>query len=172
MVTQETNARVLDMSRYVPGMITHLSNKLSRGASALYRKHFGIGIIEWRIMAQLAVAPGSSARAICATTGLDKAAVSRSFEVLEGKRLVTFADGDSREQPAHLTAAGRRLHDRIAAVALERERRLLVSLTPQERSTLAELLNRIGDNLDLVEAPHDDLSHGRSPAEPDVECPD
>jgi DNA-binding MarR family transcriptional regulator len=162
VVTQETKARVLDMSRYVPGMITHLSNKLSRGASALYRQHFGVGIIEWRIMVQLAVAPGSSARAICATTGLDKAAVSRSFEVLKAKRLVGFAGGDSREQPAHLTAAGHRLHDRIIDVALERERRLLACLSGHEQSMLVALLNRIDANLEAVEAPHESLPRPRA----------
>jgi DNA-binding MarR family transcriptional regulator len=143
------------MSRYVPGMINHLSNKLSRGASALYRERFGIGIIEWRILSQLAIAPGSSARSICEITGLDKAAVSRSFEVLRMRRLVTFPRTTGRrEQFARLSHSGRRLHDQIIEIALERERRLLAPLSLAERQTLIALLGRIHAGVDAVNAPY------------------
>jgi DNA-binding MarR family transcriptional regulator len=143
------------MSRYVPGMINHISNKLSRGASALYRERFGIGIIEWRILSQLAIAPGSSARAICEITGLDKAAVSRSFEVLRTRRLVSFPrTATGREQFASLSSAGRRLHDRIIEIALERERRLLAPLSPAERQTLVVLLHRIHSAVDAMNDPY------------------
>jgi hypothetical protein len=73
-----------------------------------------------------------------------------------------LAGGDSRERPAHLTVAGRSLHDRIIDVALERERRLLATLTVHERDLLAALLNRIEANLPAVEAPHPELQSGRA----------
>jgi DNA-binding MarR family transcriptional regulator len=143
---------MIDMSRYVPALINHLSNKLSRGASAIYRQRYGIGIIEWRILAQLGSAGKSTARAICDRTALDKAAVSRSFVVLVRRGFIAFdKDAGRRDQIASLTTAGRRLHDRIMRVALERERRFLAPLSVAERQTLVKLLNRLYEHVDSLD---------------------
>ena len=40
--------QTLDLERYVPALITFIANKLTHGSSSLYRKHFGVGVIEWR----------------------------------------------------------------------------------------------------------------------------
>jgi len=143
---------MLDMTRYVPALINHLSNKLSRGASVLYRERYGIGIIEWRILAQLGSSPGSTARAICDRTALDKAAVSRSFGVLYQLGFITFPkDMGRRDQIARLTPSGRRLHDRIMEVALDREERFLAPLSSAERRTLVKLLNRLYEHVDTID---------------------
>lgn len=143
---------MLDMQRYVPALINHLSNKLSRGASALYRARYGVGIIEWRILAQLGSAPGSTARAICDRTALDKAAVSRSFVVLHERGLIAFPkDTGRRDQVASLTASGRRTHDRIMKLALDREERFLAPLSTSERNTLVQLLNRLYEHVDSID---------------------
>ena len=144
--------RMIDMSRYVPALINHLSNKLSRGASAIYRERFGVGIIEWRILAQLGSTSGSTAGDICDRTAMDKAAVSRSFVVLAQRGLIKFPkETGRRNQVATLTPAGRRLHDKIMQIALERERRLLDVLTVAERTTLVQLLNRISSRVDALD---------------------
>ena len=144
---------MLDMTRYVPALINHLSNKLSRGASAIYRERYGIGIIEWRVLAQLGSSPGSTARAICDRTALDKAAVSRSFGVLSELGYIAFPKNvGRRDQIARLTGSGRRLHDRIMTVALEREERFLAPLSSSERRTLVALLNRLYENVDALDA--------------------
>lgn len=147
--------RILDLTRYVPALVTFLSNKLSRSGSALYRRHFGVGIIEWRILAMLAVEPSIPATRICQVIGLDKGPVSRSLALMERRRLVTIRTDavDTRRRLATLTPAGRALHDRIIVVALERERRLLSCLTPEERTVLIQLLNRLHDNLVAVNRP-------------------
>ena len=143
---------MLDMARYVPALITHLSNKLSRGASAIYRERFGIGIIEWRILAQLGSSPGSTARMICERTALDKAAVSRSFVVLVERGLIRLSKPSGRrEYVADMSAAGRRLHDRIVTLALEREERFLAPLSNAERRTLVALLNRLDQHVDSID---------------------
>ena len=54
---------------------------------------------------------------------------------------------DTRRRLATLTPSGRALHDRIIVVALERERRLLSCLTPEQQATLVEVLNLLHDNL-------------------------
>lgn len=146
---------VLDLGAYVPGLLTFLANKLSRGASALYRRHFGVGIVEWRVISMLAIEPWIPASRVCQVIGLDKGPVSRSLALLEKRGLVrTRADGtDARRRLAALTEAGDALHGRIIAVALERERRLLSCLSPAQRAELAALLNLLHDNLDAVNRP-------------------
>lgn len=146
---------VLDLARYAPALLTFLANKLSRGASTLYRRHFGVGIIDWRIMALLAIEPRIPASRICKVIGLDKGPVSRSVAFLVGKGLATTEgdDGDARRRIIALSPAGRALHDRILQVALERERRLLSCLSPEEVEVLLGLLNRLHDNLDAVARP-------------------
>jgi len=144
---------MIDMTRYVPALINHLSNKLSRGASAIYRDRYGIGIIEWRILAQLGSSPGSTARTICDRTALDKGAVSRSFVVLQKRGFIEFDNGTtSRNRIAMLTETGRTLHDGIMQIALERERRFLAPLSESERFALIRLLNRLYEHVDALDA--------------------
>ena len=135
----------LNLARYVPGLLTFLANKLATGASQCYRKHFGIGVVEWRMLSMLAVENDISANRICQVIGLDKSAVSRSLQVLEASGYVSsrIDPGDARRNTVSLTESGRALHDRVLLVALERERRLLRGLSPEEVDILIELLGRL-----------------------------
>jgi DNA-binding MarR family transcriptional regulator len=155
-IDKKPAGKPLDLHRYVPANITFLSYKLSRGASKLYQRNFGVSSIEWRIMALLANEPGISGRRVCDVIGLDKGAVSRSLAFMQERRLVSIhKNADGREQLATLTERGRALHDRIAEVARERERRLLSCLSAAERKTLAALLDRVHQNIGVVDEPLD-----------------
>ncbi len=146
---------VLDLRRYVPGLLTFLANKLSRSASALYQREFGVNITEWRIMSQLAIEPGIPASRICQVIGFDKGPVSRSLAAMEKKGIVTIAVDavDARRRVITLTPAGLALHDRVIRVALERERRLLACLPAEERERLIASLNAMHENLGAVNRP-------------------
>jgi DNA-binding MarR family transcriptional regulator len=139
----ETNR--LDLDRYVPAMLTFLANKLATGASLSYRKHFGIGVVEWRLIALLAVEDNITANRICQVIGLDKSAVSRSLQALEtaGRISGKVDSKDARRYTVSLTAEGKALHDRVLKIALERERRLLSDFSPAEVDTLVDLLGRL-----------------------------
>jgi DNA-binding MarR family transcriptional regulator len=136
-------AATLDYASYVTGMISWLSNRLSSGASAVYRGMFGIGVMEWRVMAHLAIEPGATGARIGRVIGLDKAAVSRTVTVLIGRGLVTRVEGAERGQRLRLTAPGLALHGRVLKVAMEREGRLLSGLSEDEQAVLRGLLNRL-----------------------------
>ncbi len=147
-----TDSSPLDLNRYVPALLTFLANKLATGASGTYRKHFGIGVVEWRLLALLAVEDAITANRICQAIGLDKSAVSRALQTLETAGNVTGqADSrDGRRYTVSLTPQGRALHDRVLKVALERERRLLSDFTAQEVDTLIDLLGRMQAKVPLV----------------------
>jgi len=144
--------QVLDLDRYVPALITFIANKLSRSATVLYQKRFGVNVTEWRILALLAIEPEISAARICHVIGFDKGPVSRTLAVMEERGLVTIrADRqDGRTHSISLTPKGTATHDRVIAVALERERHLLSCLRKGEREMLIELLRRVHSNLDAV----------------------
>jgi DNA-binding MarR family transcriptional regulator len=151
--------RILSLPGYATYYFTVVANKLSTGASRLYQKEFGIGIIEWRIMAMLAVEPKISPARICQVIGMDKAAVSREMRKMEAKRYLTVDDDPTslRKKSLELTDAGYELHDRVIQVALERERRLLSDLSPEEIDTLLDLLARTTAQIPFVNqySPHD-----------------
>ena len=151
----EPSARpVLDFAMYVPALLIHTSNKMSTGANALYRRCFGIGVTEWRVLALLAAEPGSSAQRICEMIGFDKAIVSRVVKSLhaEGRVQITADAKDSRKHKIALTPRGRQLHNQIISVALERERRLLTGIDPKDVQLLRDILRKLHGNLPLADS--------------------
>ncbi|MED5611448.1 MarR family winged helix-turn-helix transcriptional regulator [Pseudomonas sp. JH-2] len=144
----------LNLDRYVPALLTSLTNKMASGASACYRKHFGIGIVEWRVLAMLAVEDHISANRVVQVIGLDKSAVSRALQVLERDgHVATKVDAkDARRYTVSLTPSGRELHDRVLVTALERERLLLAALGEEEVEMLIDFLHRMSAQLEAVNA--------------------
>jgi DNA-binding MarR family transcriptional regulator len=136
---------VLDLAGYVPYFLTAISNTWSRSSSRLYLEHFGVGVTEWRIISQLAIEPRIGAQRICEVISLDKGAVSRGVAALVASGHVhEGADGrDARRQVLELTPSGYALHDRLIAMAIERERLVLADFTQEEVDQLLTLLRRI-----------------------------
>jgi DNA-binding MarR family transcriptional regulator len=143
----------LDLDRYVPFFLSSIGNKLSRGASRLYLGKFGVGVNEWRLLANLKVRETASAGAICEASGIDKAAASRAVGRLQELDLIRAVGdpNDGRSRQLSMTEAGVALHDQIITVALERERALLSGLTAFERDDLIELLRRLYTNVELLD---------------------
>jgi DNA-binding MarR family transcriptional regulator len=132
------SGRSLDLDNYVPGLVTWLANKLSAGSSKLYRERHGLGVIDWRVLSTVAAESGCTAARVCQLIGLDKGAVSRSFALLSARGLVVMGP---RAKPAHLTPAGRKVHDALLDLALAREAKLLSALSPAETAELIRLLH-------------------------------
>ena len=132
----------LDLENYLPALLTFLAIKLSSGASAIYRRQFGIGITDWRIMALLAIEPWMVSSRVTEVFGFDKAAVSRSVRFLQTKGLVEtrFRDNNFRRQYIALSPDGLRMHDEIVKIALAREKQLVSGLSEEERETAVRLL--------------------------------
>lgn len=146
---------VLDLERYIPALLVFLSNKFTHGSSTLYRKHFGVGVIEWRCMALLAIEPWISPNRICQVIGLDKAAVSRGVRILEDQGLVAVRPNKQRSRflEIALTEKGATLHDQLVRVSLERERRLIADLNSEEREILIRGLNKMLKRIAFVNGP-------------------
>lgn len=146
-------AHGLDLENYAPAYFTFVATKLASGAAAVYRKHFGVGIEIWRVLVMLALEEKVSVNMVCKLIGMDKGSVSRCFKSMYEKGLITFSHDplDGRVRYATLTAAGRRKHDEIKAVALAREQAFLSCLQPEETVVLIDMLHRLHANLPQVE---------------------
>jgi DNA-binding MarR family transcriptional regulator len=158
----------LDLQRYIPALLSITSSKLSHGASAKYRGLFGIGITEWRVLANVAIEPDISAARISEKIGLDKALVSRTVQKLTAQRLL-LAQVDQRNTSRHrirLTRAGEVLHDRVLRVVRQREKILHAAFTPEEIEVLISLLHRLNEQADVVNAYEPTLEQDAAPARP------
>ena len=145
--------QVVDLERYVPAFLTWIANKLSRGASQHYLNVAGVGIETWRCLVLLAIEGSISAQKVSRIIGMDKGSVSRCFKSMQAQGLIKLSldADDGRLRIATLTAKGRKLHDQILGIALERERAFLSVLNVQECETLIGLLRRLHENLPAAE---------------------
>ncbi len=145
--------RVEDLERYLPAFLSWIASKLQRGASQHYLNVFDVGIETWRCLMLLAIESSISAQRVSRIIGMDKASVSRCFKRMQARGLITMAldDADGRLRIARLTPKGRKLHDQMIGVALERERALVEVLQPAELDTLIGLLQRLHRHLPVVE---------------------
>ena len=134
---------------YLPYFISHINNRLTSGASQLYRKRFGIGLNEFRILSVLANTPGSTATHICEVLGTHKAVVSRSLQEMAAKKLVHI-DTTHKERKLTLTSEGDRMHDDIVLLALGRDQRLTHGFSKDERRQLLDMLQRLLANMPAV----------------------
>lgn len=139
----------LDLGSYAPFYLNTISNRISASASRAYLVQFGIGIAEWRVLANLGGAGRATAGEIARVTAMDKSVVSRAVQALERSGHLTVAAdaADTRRRTLHLTPGGDALRRRVLQVALEREQALLAGLSAAERTTLIGLLRRLHANV-------------------------
>jgi|SRR5690625_585440 len=154
----------IELDEYVPAYFTFIATKLARGAAAVYRRHFGVGIEVWRVLVMLARDEKVSVNMVCRLIGMDKGAVSRAFKTMYEMELIRFSHdpNDGRIRYATLTAKGRQKHDEIKEIAMERQRVLLSVLQPEEKHILQDLLLRLHAGLPDVEEATQEylLEHG------------
>ncbi len=145
--------KVLNRKKYIPFYLINIANQYSRGASRIYLRLFGIGVIEWRMLSVISLEKIATANQICAAIHLDKGAASRSLKTLVSRGLVdTFADEhDSRKRLVSLTQKGVALHDEIIKIALTREKHLTGNFTEEEQEMAVKILKKMNDNLTHID---------------------
>ncbi|MES2495721.1 MAG: MarR family winged helix-turn-helix transcriptional regulator [Pseudomonadota bacterium] len=145
-------------------LLVWLGNKLTASGSATYRRHFGISITEFRIIALLAEEPDITGQRFCEVIGIDPGAASRALNALKARKLVANRADDAN--PAYrrwsLTSEGTALFDRTLPFARERSRILLEGIAEDQRAVLLDLLHRMLGRTDALFAlaDPDGLSEG------------
>lgn len=147
----------IDITRYVPSLLSVLNNRLSSSASDLYLQSFDVGINEWRIMVVLARHPGMSAKSISELAAIHQTVISRSLREMEKKGFIAFDKG-RWERRIELTPAGEKTYEKVHKIALQREQLLLDGFSATERELLIEFLRRMNSNVPLVDSLKPDLT--------------
>ncbi len=147
--------RALAFDEYALALMGMIYNRVSSGASRLYRARLGIGIAESRVVGLLAARPDLAASRISEITGMDKAAVSRALASLEKGGYLEFTadEGDSRRKVWRLSDKGHDLNERVLDIAIGREKLLMTGISDEEIATFNAIARRMLANLPLLDAP-------------------
>jgi DNA-binding MarR family transcriptional regulator len=119
------------LANFVPFRLNRLADAVSQDLSEIYRDRFGLEIPEWRVLVTVGQRRDCTAQHVAGRTRMHKTRVSRAVASLSKRKLierVSCAD-DGRELRLRLTKAGRKVHDILVPLALERERTLLAKLS-------------------------------------------
>lgn len=105
----------------------------------------GVTVAEWVILREMYEVDATSPSALATATGLTRGAVSKLVDRLLHKGLVsrTEATGDRRFQDVGLTAAGRRLVPKLAAIADRNDEEFFSALAEDERERLVATLQKL-----------------------------
>ena len=143
---------VVDAEQYTPYFLTSVYSSLSRGASSIYLKRFGVGVTEWRVLSWIATEPGVTASRICEVIALDKAAVSRAVAKLLSMDMliVTSPTRDPRRKSLRLNEAGQQLHDQILEIALAREAQLIDGVDPDDLAAFLRVMRIMRRNVETL----------------------
>ncbi len=119
-----------------------IANRLGRSASPHFRRKFGIGLIEWRIIHVLGFESPLSAQALSLRTDFDKAAISRSLQVLDQLGWIEIKR-TGRSQPRKLisiTPEGRAGRDQVVSLSLARQDQIFAEVAPEKIEAFQEVL--------------------------------
>lgn len=143
---------VLDITNYIPYFLAAVNNPLSRGASKIYLKKFNLGIVEWRVIAMLAIEPCITASRICDVVTLDKGATSRALTRLHATGYLEFRSkkSDIRRKKWSLNDAGYLIHDQILQLALQREEKLIEGITPEDIEVFLRVIRMMHKNVGVL----------------------
>ena len=148
----QAQRRDADPDATASALIVLLANRLTSGASTVYRESFGVGTIEWRVLAHVAAERWITPQRICRLGGLDKGGVSRSMKFLLDRGLIAVrgSSTDARSLEISLTTKGSAVYERMARLADEREKRLLSGLSKPEVRSFVAMLRRLNERIETV----------------------
>ncbi len=146
--------RVSDLSEHLGFWLRFVSNQVS-GQFARSVEENGVSVSEWVALRALYAADVVATAALIASLGMTKGAVSKVIDRLVDKDLaVRLAEpDDGRAQRLALTAAGRALVPKLAALADANDERFFHSLPEKDRAALRRILRHLVDVHGLKQVP-------------------
>ena len=140
---------------HVGYLLGAIANLIDTGGSRLFRRAFGIGLGEARLVYVIGYEGPLTARQASQIIGVDKGAMSRTVAALvrRGFLRVTVDVTDARQRVIQFTPSGKRLHQRVMGLALERERQMYAIFSDDELQTLSALLKRFRAHVSTVRTP-------------------
>lgn len=137
------------LTELVAFRLIHLADVISRAATAVFEKQFGINNSELRALFVLREEQPLTIAELSRRGRIDKAWVSRSVDSLHKRGLVSRKSHpkDSRMTLISLTTTGVELTRKLAPIAWARQTRLLSGLSQPEAFRVIETLERNANDL-------------------------
>jgi DNA-binding MarR family transcriptional regulator len=138
-------ANRLRLQDYLPYRLSVAANAVSRLIARAYERQFGLKNPQWRLLAVLADEGPLTQQTLCGRTIMDKVTVMRAAQGLLRRRLVKRLPNaaDGRSHRLIMTAAGKRLYERIVPLALAYQEQLLDGIGRRDIARLEQLLRRL-----------------------------
>ncbi|MBV9497351.1 MAG: MarR family transcriptional regulator [Acidobacteria bacterium] len=154
--SRNSPANVSALEIHLGYWLRFVSNHVSHSFKVKLERH-GVTVAEWVVLRALFDESGIKPSAISEKIGLTRGAVSKLLDRLASKSLVAIrADAaDGRAQVITLTASGRRLVPRLAALADQNDAETFEHLDDEQRAALLSILKSIVERLDLRAVPID-----------------
>ena len=165
-LNEEPIERAIDFRRYVPAVISRVATKMTLSAQAYFQEHFGVTLLEWRVISFIVAEGPSSAYDIWTVGNMDKSAVSRALKALASRGLVSIRDvprSARRRMLVTLTRSGRRLHDDLFDEITTRHERLVGGLTRTQIESFIVVLEHLEGRIALMDRSSDQQPTGFDP---------
>lgn len=148
MTAEKASIAALDglpLHQFLTYRLSRVQAKLNAQAGALLKRHAGLTLSQWRILALVGSAGQTRLSDLARGAALDKGMLSRNLKnmIAEGLVLARQDDVDQRVQHLSLSPAGRDLFERTLPRMQMRQKHLRESLTSAELASLNAALDKL-----------------------------
>ncbi len=138
----------IQLDRFLPYQISLLADITAKRTAAIAKRHEGLNLSHWRVLAAIAEKPGRTANEVVAVTPMDKGIVSRAVNNLIDMKLVSrkASQEDGRIGHLFLTRKGMRQYSSMAAEVREVDEEFRSALSSEECKHLSRILKTLITN--------------------------
>ena len=135
----------LDVHDFLTTQFSYTANALRRAITLPYAERFDLSVSEWRLLSVLAAAGSLAFPDLVTESAVDKAQVSRTLQLMTKRGLVAVETPPTgrKGMVVHLTPEGLALYERVMPEAQRTQTAMILTLSPQERRTLYDVLQRL-----------------------------
>lgn len=140
---------IAEYSQFVTYRLSQINAKLSTEASRLLRKHCGLSVVQWRILALVTASAPITSAALVKSVAMDAGLFSRNLKSLinEGLILTHTDPSDNRQQVLRISKRGLTQYKRARPYMQERRERLTQGVSAKDLDTFFRVLNTIESNI-------------------------
>jgi len=151
-MTQHASPLEAHLGYWLRLVSNHVSRRFARQVEAA-----DVTVAEWVVLRALFDHEALQPSMLSATLGLTRGAISKLADRLEKKSLLAryVKENDRRTQGLSLTATGRALVPKLAALADDNDAAFFAVLPAKDRATLHAILRKLADQHDLTQSPID-----------------
>jgi DNA-binding MarR family transcriptional regulator len=145
----------LTVDNFLTTRLSKLSNSLRRTLTSPYAQAHDLSVSEWRLLSLIAHARVVPFGELVVQSTSDKALVSRTLRLLEGRSLVKISPEDENSRKrllCQITPQGEALHQQVIPIARARQAQALRELNPAQRRALFHALRTLQGYVDAEEA--------------------